>query len=304
MFNALIGNESVKVYLTRALQENRLPQTILFAGPAGIGKSLFAKSLATHLLRKENSPDLHILTPEGKSSLYAVETLREMIDKEHAAPFEAPGKVFILEDIDRMQPVAANALLKTLEEPNPDTTFLLLSSKPQEILPTILSRCVILTFFPLPEQSIGALLHSRGVSPHFAKLAQGSAGRAFELAEMPELEKWRKVLFRLLSEKPPYPEAALRLSKMETEIDQGKEEDPVRTATRIEYLFSCILMWARDQTLKFQKNPPLDLLFFPEEATPAFVPNLQLFEQKVEEARAAYQRNIKLSICLKIALQL
>lgn len=115
MFEHILGNEPIKAYLQKATQENRLPQTLLFTGPDGIGKSLFAKDLAASLLKSGRSPDLHILSPEGKSGLYAIDTLREMMDKEHAAPFQSPGKVFILEDAERMQPASANALLKTLE---------------------------------------------------------------------------------------------------------------------------------------------------------------------------------------------
>lgn len=291
MFNHILGNAPIKAYLEKAIAQNRLSQTLLFHGPDGIGKSLFAKAVAKTLLGSANSPDLHLYAPEGKSGLYAIDTLREMIDTEHSAPFEAAHKVFILEDIDRMQPASANALLKTLEEPTPDTTFILLSSNLNEILPTILSRCTILHFQPISEGEIVSLLQSKGYPIHFAKLSAGSVGRAIELAEHPEYEEQRKMLFALLAKKPSYPELSLQLAKFDE-----KEEDPVKAAKHIEHLFASILMWHRDQELK-KVGASDKLLFFPDEPQSESVPLLQI-EQAIQKARLAVQRNIKLSTSL------
>ncbi len=297
MFNHILGNDPIKAYLQKAIEENRLPQTLLFAGPDGIGKSLFAKAVAALLLKSPRSADLHILKPEGKSGQYAIDTLREMIDKEHAAPFESPGKVFILEDAERMQPASANALLKTLEEPTPDTTFILLSNSPQEMLQTILSRCAVLTFQALTEEAIASLLHAKGHPTRFAKLAHGSAGRAFELAEHPEFEEHRKILFALLANRPSYPELSSQLTKLEELVEEGSEEDPVKVSRRVEHLFASILMWHRDQHLR-KLGGRDELLFFPDE--PLIDPvELKQVEKAIEKAKLAIQRNMKLSICLQ-----
>jgi DNA polymerase-3 subunit delta' len=298
MFDAILGHAPVKAYLQKAIETNCLPQTLLFTGPDGIGKSLFAKAVAAHLLKSHKSPDLHLFAPEGKSGLYAIDTLREMIDKEHAAPFEAPGKVFILEDAERMQPASANALLKTLEEPSFDTTFILLSSNIKEMLPTILSRCAILQFQSLTEEEISTLLHAKGHPTRFARLSHGSAGRAFELAMHPELEEHRKILFALLAQKPSYPMLSLQLSKLEEMIE--KEEDPVALSRRIEYLLNAILMWHRDQHLRHLQGRE-ELLFFPEEPKSEPVA-LSRVEKAIAQARLAIQRNMKLSVSLQIAL--
>ncbi len=297
MFDHILGNAPLKAYLQKAIGDNCLPQTLLFAGPNGIGKSLFAKAVAASLLKSFKSADLHLYTPEGKSGLYAIDTLREMIDKEHSAPFESTGKVFILEDIERMQPAAANALLKTLEEPSPDTTFILLTNHPHDILPTILSRCSLLYFQPLTEEEISSLLHSKGHPIRFAKLAHGSAGKAFELAEHPEFEEHRKILFSLLAQKPSYPELSLKLTKLAELVEEGSEEDPVGFSRRVEYLFASILMWHRDQHLR-QLEGRDELLFFPDEPKREPIPLSQV-EKAIDQARLAVQRNMKLSICLQ-----
>ena len=113
MFEQIIGNEPNKKYLEKALLENRLGQTVLFSGMEGIGKSLFAGEVASQIL-KGNRFDFHAFSPEGKSGLYSIETIREMIDLDRAAPFSGNAKVFVLEDVDQMLPASANALLKTL----------------------------------------------------------------------------------------------------------------------------------------------------------------------------------------------
>lgn len=294
MFEHVLGNEPLKAYLQKALTANRLAQTLLFTGLDGIGKKLIAKALAARLLGSDRSPDLHFFAPEGKSGTYAIDTLREMMDKEHAAPFEAPAKVFILEDVDRMQPASANALLKTLEEPSPDTTFILLTSHPQDILPTILSRCSVLAFQPLAEGVIESLLQAKGHSTHYAKLAHGSAGRAFELAEHPEIDEQRKILFEILADKPAYPDLFLKLQKLGELVEEGKEEDPVQANRRAEHLFASILMWHRDQHVRLLGGGDL---FFPDE--PARTPEpLHQVEKAIEKGRLAFHRNFKLSTSL------
>lgn len=296
MFDSILGNEPIKAYLRKAASENRLPHAFLFTGPDGVGKSLFAKDLAIHLLGNkarvegETHPDFHVVRPEGKSGLHAIETLRRLIDDVHASPFEAPAKVFLIHDAHRMQPAAANALLKTLEEPSPDTVLILLTSAPQEILPTIASRCSLLRFQLLAETEIISLLSAKGLSKRFAKLAQGSAGKAFDLAEKSPVEE---ALFRLLSEKRNYPELSFALEQIEKEIEN---EDPVKHAANVEHLFAAILMWRRDQEARRFSAP----LFFPDAPEPKYdLPSLTELERIVDEARLAVSRNMRLSVSLE-----
>lgn len=294
MFSHILGNEPLKAYLQKAIRENRLAQTLLFAGIDGIGKSLFAKAVAKALLGKDHSPDMHILRPAGKSGLYAIDDLRALLEKEHIASFEGQGKVFILEDVERMQPASANALLKTLEEPSPETTFILLSANANEILPTILSRCAILHFQPLKEEEIASLLHVKGHPARFAKMADGSLAKAFELAENPVFEEQRKILFDLLANRPSYPELSLKLTQLEEKMDL--EEDPVKAARHLDHLFASLLMWHRDQHLR-EAGAPENLLFFPDESAQKPTP-FQKIEKAIDEARLAIQRNMKVSVVL------
>ncbi len=300
MFTSLYGNEAIKSYLSRALQEERLPQTLLFEGMEGVGKSLFARELAKHLLTGsetfEQHPDFHVLRPEGKSGLHAIDELRKCIDQVYEAPFVSERKVFVIYDAERMQAPSANALLKTLEEPPLDTTIILLTSQAREILPTILSRCIQLHFHPLPTECIINILEAQGHSSHFASLAHGSASKALLLATDSSFLEIQKILLKLLSKPFFYPDLADELERIELLLEPIKEESPVAYHRRVDMLFATLLMWARDQILLSVGG---GISFFPEEAKVSPPPSLPTFEQVVQEARAAFQRNMKLSVCLQ-----
>jgi DNA polymerase III delta prime subunit len=267
MFGTILGNEPIKSYLTQALSKGTLPHALLFSGPEGSGKSSFAKELSCHLLgaeqariEKENHPDFHVLRPEGKSGLHSIETLRHLIDESHIAPFEAASKVFLIREAHRMQPAAGNALLKTLEEPLPNTLLILLTSALQEILPTIASRCSILRFQPV--------------------------SKALGLGQ-------EKELFAILASRVSYPELALKLSALEEALE---DEDPVKKNLNVERIFSLILMWHRDRVASTSGAP----LFFPDAPeAKGPLPDLEATLRAVEEARLAVSRNMRLSTCLE-----
>ena len=115
-FSNLIGNDLAKVALTRMAEQRSVPNTLLFYGPDGVGKSLFALALAELLMGPQharNHPDLHIYLPEGKSATHPIENIRKLIDEVALPPYEAPVKVFIIHDAHQMLPTSSNALLKT-----------------------------------------------------------------------------------------------------------------------------------------------------------------------------------------------
>ncbi|MDE3046115.1 MAG: AAA family ATPase [Verrucomicrobiota bacterium] len=294
-FDQILGHDSIKAYLDKALITNQLPNTILFAGPDGVGKKRLALALAHRLLhpRRElsNHPDFHLIAPEGKSGLHSIEAFRKAIEEAHETPFEAPAKCFLIDAADRMQPAAANALLKTLEEPTLDSYFLLVSSQPDAILPTIVSRCAKLTFHTLSNAHLEAILSTHNLPSRFALFARGSAARALELANHPQLEQARQLLFTLLANPPPYPQ----LTPVLEQIDRLLEtEEPLLRHTRISDLFASIALYYRDQELR-RIDPTSPHLHFPEQSTGL----LPKWEEPLEEARLAFDRNLKLSTCLE-----
>jgi DNA polymerase-3 subunit delta' len=209
-FAQVLAQEQAVKTLQLALAQGRVAHAYLFEGPSGVGKERTAMALATALLcrsarsgaacscstceriRAGNHPDLRILRPrdEGDRNLQ-VEVIRaELLPFTRFAPFEAEAACVIFPEADVSFPVnhaeAANALLKTLEEPRSRVTFLLLAERPDRLLPTIRSRCQRLRFRPLPKHVLQQILSEQGVpeeaqAPVIA-LSQGRADRALALA--------------------------------------------------------------------------------------------------------------------------
>lgn len=190
--------------LRRALRDDKLASAYLFEGPSGVGKERAARALATELIAKgdaqiasriENGhhPDLRVFKPrdEGNRNL-KVETIRdEVLPFAQFAPFEADAAIVIFPEADvsfpAFHPEAANALLKTLEEPKSKLTFILLAERPDRLLPTIRSRCQRVAFAPLSDDVVEDILTAHDVPDEersaAVALARGRADRALDLAK-------------------------------------------------------------------------------------------------------------------------
>jgi DNA polymerase-3 subunit delta' len=207
----VLGQASAVATLERALASQRVAQAYLFAGPSGVGKTLAARALAEAALCREapgrgcgqcstctriaqgTHPDVRIFAPrdEGHRNLQ-VEMLREeVLPFARFAPFEAPEAFVIFPEADVSFPEhhaeAANALLKTLEEPRPQLHFVLTSDRPERLLPTIRSRCQRVRFAALPPAALHTILERHGVAPEargkLGALSGGRADRALALSE-------------------------------------------------------------------------------------------------------------------------
>lgn len=191
-FATLIGNDAIKEILTRMAKRRQVPHALLFAGPDGIGKSLFATAFAQLLLKNTGTsgthPDLRIYRPEGKIGMHAIENLREFSTDVYMPPYQAERKVFIMHDAHRMLTYSANALLKTLEEPASHSLIILLSSEPHALLPTILSRCQLIRFQPIPEEQLSQWIRQTWGKDEtearlLARLSRGSLSQTKRLIE-------------------------------------------------------------------------------------------------------------------------
>lgn len=241
---------------------------LLFHGPRGIGKGLFALKLAESLLKstKAQHPDLHVLHPDPDSDQHPVATLRQLIDETFLPPFEAPCKVFIIHDIEKMLPTSSNTLLKTLEEPPSDTQFILLTSQPSMLLPTILSRCSKVPFYPISDEELTLFLQEKHHCPDAKKIALLSEGSI------------AVALARLTHQKSILPLDELFRCHGYTELHQILH--PVSddlSSIETDRLFEEMLFWVRE-------NDPLRL----EDAIPL-----------ISEARTALFHHLKLKTVLE-----
>jgi DNA polymerase-3 subunit delta' len=189
--------------LAKQIASGEVAHAWLLLGPAGSGKRPTSVAMAAAIqcpemtgvgcgecstclrILRHRHPDVHHIIPEGP--LIPVDVIRESVIPEASrSPFEAGTKVFIVEEAERMNPAAQNALLKTLEEPPGDTVFILISDREEELLETISSRCRVVRLEPVPEQRIVELLTRQGVTDESALIAarvsDGDLERALSVA--------------------------------------------------------------------------------------------------------------------------
>jgi DNA polymerase-3 subunit delta' len=182
--------------LLRASEQGRVASAYLFDGPSGVGKELTAVSFATDVVARGNPqivdrieadahPDVRVFRPrdEGKRNIQVDVLRNEILPLAQFAPFEARSTFFIFPEADvsfpGFQPEAANALLKTLEEPRPNVHFILTSERADSLLPTIRSRCQRIRFGRLPGTVLRDILRRESVPEEAIDPAIAlSAGRA------------------------------------------------------------------------------------------------------------------------------
>ncbi len=202
-FDAIMAQPSAVRILKRAVSSERMASSYLFEGPSGVGKERTALALAEAVLKPDPTaarrirsgahPDVRFFRPrdEGNRNIQ-VESLRsEILPVTQFAPFEASHSFLIFPEADvsfpEQHPEAANALLKTIEEPRPNVHFILLAERPQRLLRTIRSRCQAVRFGRLPPAVLERVLEEAGVAPAerppAIALADGRADRALALAQ-------------------------------------------------------------------------------------------------------------------------
>jgi DNA polymerase III subunit delta' len=190
-----------RVALTAALQsEDHLSHAYLFHGPSGTGKRQAARAFAATLLARGQAdaadverrvwagvhPDLTWVEPRGAHDILVDDVRKRVVREVALRPFEASKRVFVIADAERMNEESQNALLKTLEEPSPFAHFVLVSSAPGRLLPTIPSRCRPVRFGPVPAERIAELLVADGAEASLAdacaRLSGGDMAKARRLA--------------------------------------------------------------------------------------------------------------------------
>ena len=204
VFDGIFGQPKVRDFLRACVRGDRVSHAYLFTGPAGSNKTAAAFALAKAIvcegdpcssceacsadtcrrIDRKSHPDVHYLAPEGAQG-YVVEQIRELVADSQLAPLAGGHKVYILDRVDSLGTSAANAFLKTLEEPPERTVFFLITDQPAALLPTIVSRCRVVRFHPLTEEACAARLIALGQPPETAKkkarMAEGCVGRALAI---------------------------------------------------------------------------------------------------------------------------
>lgn len=232
VFEGLIGNQAVVELLGRELE--RPTQAYLFVGPESLGKKAFALRFAAALLcpesgdhptlcrscrlaRNETHPDLTVVEPEGATSI-GVDQARTLVTRASMAPVESSRTVFLIPEAGSMTDQAANALLKTLEEPISNVTFLLVSESEDDFPATVGSRCRTIHMGRVPSSEMVASLVERGVGPdqaeNVAAVAGGRPGLALSLVSRPEVAEFRSMWLGIPAKVTPHPGDGQRLASV------------------------------------------------------------------------------------------
>ena len=219
MFEDFFGNEQVAATLEHALDTGRIPQTILLAGPEGVGKATLARRFGARLLGERNKidqddlslpanatlvadrekwpadkrnedpllfashPDFVTFAPDGPLRQITMQQMRLLRERAQYKPLRGSRRVFLIDHLDRANEQAANSLLKTLEEPPDHLIVLMTAENAYDLLPTIRSRSVIFQMTPLADEQVRGFIGSRGLgdAERRAALAFGCPGLAVSM---------------------------------------------------------------------------------------------------------------------------
>ncbi len=232
-FREVIGHRTIVSLLSRAVARDAVPPSLIFSGPAGVGKRLVAGAVAQAVncltprrheatgadsrpvieqdacgacaacsrIARGVHPDVLVIEP-GESGSIKIDPIRDLIDRAAYRPFEGRRRVVIIDEADALVPGAQNALLKTLEEPPSASTFMLVTSRPDMLLATVRSRCPRLRFQPLGPDAVAEALVRRGrdvvEARAIASGAAGSVGHALDVAGR-DLVEARDLALRVLT---------------------------------------------------------------------------------------------------------
>lgn len=224
-FKDILGNSLAKNILKKALQKDKVPNSLLFCGPEGVGKKDMALELAKALncekkrvdaceecepcraINKGNFPDVMVISPEG--NVIKIDQMRLVKQLSYLKPMRGKRRVFIVFEAEKMNEEAANSLLKILEEPPFFSHIILVTHNPYVILLTIKSRCQILNFLPISKEDIEKILVEKGYEEEKAKiislLVRGNLKQALSMewneVQMKRTQAWHLFLSLLKREK-------------------------------------------------------------------------------------------------------
>lgn len=276
-FSDIIGQDQIKEYLHNVLQTGKVSHAYILNGEKSSGKEFIARVFSMALqcekggeepcqechsckqALSDNQPDIIRVTHE-KPNTVSVDDIRTQVNNDVGIkPYSRPYKIYIINEAEKMTPQAQNAILKTLEEPPAYAVMLLLTSNINALLPTIISRCVVLNMKPVPDSLVRKYLMEQLQVPDYkaevcVAFARGNVGRAKALASSEDFENVKA--------------EALSLLKYIQDMDLNEVIAAVKKITEYkleigDYLDICAI-WYRDALL-FKATHDVNHLVFREE---------------------------------------
>ena len=276
-FQDILGHEQIIEHLQNAIKTDKVSHAYILDGPDMSGKKMIADAFSMTLECEKkgtepcmechsckqalgkNQPDIIYLQHE-KPNTISVDDIRSQINNDIGVkPYSSPYKVYIVDEAEKMNVQAQNALLKTIEEPPAYAVILLLTNNAEIFLPTILSRCVRLSLKAVPDEKIKAYLMENYEVPDYkadvcVAFAQGNVGKAIELAESEDFNEIKN--------------SALQLIKRLDDIELYEMTEAVKQISnyklQINDYFDLIMIWYRD-VLLYKATADVNKLIFKEE---------------------------------------
>lgn len=319
-FKQIIGHEQIIQHMQNAIRQKKISHAYLLCGESGSGKRLVAEAFAKAVLCEEggieacekcksckqaesgNHPDIRVVVRE-KATL-GVKEIREQVTADvQIKPYSSEYKIYLIDEAEKMTEEAQNALLKTIEEPPEYAVFLLMVDRQELLLSTVLSRCVLLPFYPVATGKIKQfLMEEKGVPDYLAESAAafsgGLVGRAVQYTESEAFTEQREEVLHLVK----YVDQMTMAEVMENVKLFASKKD---AAT--EYL-DMILLWYRD-VLMYKATKDINALMFANEpeavadqAKKRSFENLQGIVEALEQVKQRLKSNVNFETALELLL--
>lgn len=325
-FKDIIGQEQIKEHLTGAVKTGKISHAYIIHGERSSGKDYIARIFAMALqcerrlenpeqiepcgechackqALSENQPDIIKVTHE-KPNTIGVEDIRVQINQDIIIkPYSSPYKIYIMNEGEKMTPQAQNALLKTLEEPPAYAVIIILTTNLDAMLPTILSRCVVLNMKPAPDEDVRDYLMKDLQVPDYkadvcVAFARGNVGKAKALATSEEFDNIKADAVALLKYI-----VQMDVSEMVTAIKKIGEYK-----FNIDDYLDIITVWYRD-VLLFKATNDANHLIFKEElqyirkvADKSTYEGIECIIKAVEKAKSRLKANVNFELTMELLL--
>ena len=320
-FTNIIGQEQLKEHLQNAIAMNKVSHAYIINGERSSGKEFVAKVFAAALqcerggtepcgechsciqAKSGNQPDI-IFVSHDKPNSIGVEDIRAQINNDIGIkPYSSPRKVYIMNEWEKMTVQAQNALLKTLEEPPEYAVILILTANVDSLLPTILSRCVVLNMKPVPDHKVKKYLMEELEIPDYkanicVAFARGNIGKAKMLASSEEFEKVK--------------EEAVTLVKYINDMDISEVVKAIKKISEYQFdvtdYLDILSVWYRDALL-FKATKDANSLIFKNElqyirkvADRSTYEGIETIVKALQQAKRRLEANVNFDLTMELLL--
>lgn len=320
-FSDIIGHKQIIGHLKKAISHGKVSHAYIFNGPEDSGKMMLAEAFAMalqcekkgaepcgscHSCRQaisRNQPDIIYLTHE-KPATISVDDVRRQINNDIAIkPYASPYKIYIVDEAEKMNQQAQNALLKTIEEPPSYGVILLLTTNAEAFLPTILSRCITLNLKVIPDQEIRDYLMQHCRIPDYkadicTAFAQGNVGKAIRLASNEDFNALKDAALRLVK----------RINSSELYEMTAAVKEMNEYKLDISDYFDLLTIWYRD-VLLYKATADTDRLIFKDEisaikkqADKSSYSGIEHILKALDKARLRLNANVNFDLTMELLL--